>query len=75
MRLIRLKEVMQVTGLGRSTVYKYIAEEAFPKPVSLGGRCVGWVEDEVQDWVVAKIQERNLAQSAAVRPDRLRLTG
>ncbi|QMV61548.1 AlpA family transcriptional regulator [Pseudomonas berkeleyensis] len=75
MRLIRLKEVMQVTGLARSTVYKYIAEEAFPKPVSLGERCVGWVEDEVQDWVVAKIQERNLAKSAAGRPDRLRLAG
>ena len=75
MRLIRLKEVMQVTGLARSTVYKYIAEEAFQKPVSLGERCVGWVEDEVQDWVMAKIKERNLAQSPAGRQDRLRLTG
>lgn len=75
MRLIRLKEVMQITGLARSTVYKYIAEEAFPKPVSLGERCVGWVDDEVQGWVVARVQERNLAQGAAGRPSRLRLAG
>lgn len=73
MRLIRLREVMQVTGLARSTVYKYIAEESFPKPVSLGERCVGWVDDEVQDWIMARVEERNLAQSTAVKPGRLSL--
>lgn len=73
MRLIRLKEVMRVTGLARSTVYKYIAEESFPKPVSLGERCVGWVDDEVQDWIMAKVEERNVAQSTAVKPGRLSL--
>ncbi|HCH0517576.1 TPA: AlpA family phage regulatory protein, partial [Pseudomonas aeruginosa] len=36
MRIIRLREVMATTGLARSTVYKYISEGAFPKPVSLG---------------------------------------
>ncbi|GAC1030986.1 hypothetical protein thsps21_18130 [Pseudomonas sp. No.21] len=73
MRLIRLKEVMRVTGLARSTVYKYIAEESFPKPVSLGERCVGWVDDEVQDWIMARIEERNVAQSTVVKPGRLSL--
>lgn len=73
MRLIRLKEVMRVTGLARSTVYKYIAEESFPKPVSLGERSVGWVDDEVQDWIMAKVEERNVAQSTAVKPGRLSL--
>ncbi|TWR54674.1 AlpA family phage regulatory protein [Pseudomonas marginalis] len=32
---------VEITGLGRSTIYKYIAEGAFPKPVSLGERSVG----------------------------------
>ncbi len=73
MRLIRLKEVMRVTGLARSTVYKYIAEESFPKPVSLGERCVGWVDDEVQDWIMARVEERNVAQTTAVKPARLSL--
>ena len=58
MRIIRLREVMATTGLARSTVYKYISEGAFPKPVSLGERCVGWVEEEVHDWVMEKIEER-----------------
>jgi len=60
MRIIRLKEVMDTTGLARSTIYKYISEDAFPKPVSLGERCVGWIESEVQEWILARIEERDL---------------
>lgn len=59
MRIIRLREVMDLTGLARSTVYKHIEEGTFPKPVALGGRSVGWVEQEVQDWVLARIEERD----------------
>ncbi|MDH4562326.1 AlpA family transcriptional regulator [Pseudomonas sp. BN411] len=59
MKIIRLKDVIDTTGLGRSTIYKYIAEGTFPRPVSLGDRCVGWVESEVQDWVLARVEERD----------------
>lgn len=59
MRIIRLRAVMSATGLARSTIYKYISENAFPKPVSLGDRCVGWIESEVQDWILERIEERD----------------
>lgn len=65
MRLVRLKEVIDCTGLGRSTIYKYVADGTFPKPVSLGDRCVGWVESEVHDWILTRIQERDLAEGIA----------
>lgn len=71
MRIIRLKEVIDSTGLARSTIYKYIGEGTFPKPVSLGDRCVGWVDSEVHDWILARIEERDLAVSASARPGRL----
>lgn len=58
-RLIRLKEVMVMTGLSRSGVYKYISEERFPANVPLGGRAVAWVESEVQDWIVEVIGRRD----------------
>ncbi len=61
MRIIRLKDVMNSAGLARSTIYKYIDEGTFPKSVSLGDRCVGWVEGEVQDWILARIEGRDLA--------------
>ncbi|HBP1718579.1 TPA: helix-turn-helix transcriptional regulator [Pseudomonas aeruginosa] len=65
MRIIRLQEVMATTGLARSTIYKLISEGTFPKPVPLGGRSVGWVEEEVQDWVLERIEERDAELNAA----------
>ncbi len=59
MRVIRLKEVMETTGLGRSSIYKYAQEGSFPKPVSLGGRSSGWVLDEVEEWVIEQIAQRD----------------
>jgi len=57
--LLRLKQVMGRTGLGRSSVYRLISEGAFPKSVSLGGRSVAWVEQEIDDWIMARIEERD----------------
>ncbi|MEG6624248.1 AlpA family transcriptional regulator, partial [Pseudomonas aeruginosa] len=54
-------EVMDLTGLSRSKIYKYIAEGQFPIPVAVGDRCVGWVESEVHDWILAKVAERDKA--------------
>ncbi|MFA0084384.1 AlpA family transcriptional regulator [Vibrio sp. 10N.261.51.F12] len=59
MRLIKLKEVMTLTSLARSTIYKYMSEGQFPKAVSLGCRSVAWVEEEVTDWVLERIGERD----------------
>ncbi len=61
MRIIRLKEVIYSTGLARSTIYRYIGEGTFPKPVSLGDRCVGWVDTEVQEWILARIPKGQAA--------------
>ncbi len=61
MRLIKLKDVMHNTGLARSTIYKYIAENLFPKPVSLGTRSVAWVEEEIEEWILDKIEQRDVA--------------
>jgi prophage regulatory protein len=59
MRIMRLDEVMSVTGLGRSSVYKYMAHGTFPRPVSLSDRAVGWVSTEIEDWVKARVAERD----------------
>ncbi|WP_397458364.1 AlpA family phage regulatory protein [Pseudomonas asplenii] len=36
MRIIRLKDVIDLTGIARSTIYKLIGERGFPKPVPPG---------------------------------------
>ncbi len=61
MKILKLKEVMDCTALSRSTIYKYVSEDSFPKPISLGARSVGWLESEVDEWILARIAERDEA--------------
>ncbi|EMQ1244536.1 AlpA family transcriptional regulator [Pseudomonas aeruginosa] len=63
MKIIRLKVVLETTGLARSTIYKLIGEGGFPKPVPLAGRSVGWVESEVHYWIKGRISLRDLINS------------
>lgn len=55
-RLIRLPEVQHRVGLGRSTIYRWMAEGRFPKPVQLGGYVVAWPEDEIERWISARLE-------------------
>lgn len=54
MKIIRLPEVMEQTGLGRSTIYLRVSTGLFPSPVSLGGRAVGWLQSEIEEWINSK---------------------
>ncbi len=54
--ILRLPTVKARTGLSRSTIYSRISEDRFPPPVSLGGRAVGWIEAEVNDWLAKHIE-------------------
>ena len=57
--LLKLPEVCRVTGYRRSTIYRLMAEGAFPARVRLRphGRAVGWPASAVQAWVRARIAE------------------
>jgi len=60
--ILRLPTVKARTGLSRSTIYLRISEGRFPKPISLGGRAVGWVEEEINAWLNQQIEHsRNAA--------------
>ena len=50
-RILRLPEVIALTGLSRSSIYKRIDDGTFPRQVCLGGRAVGWWEHEIQKWL------------------------
>jgi len=56
-RFLRLPEVIERTGLSRSTIYVRLAAGCFPRPVALGGRAVGWIEAEIEEWVAERIAE------------------
>lgn len=51
MKLIRLPEVCNLTGLSRSSLYRAINAGLFPRSVQLGQRSVAWRLDQVEDWI------------------------
>ena len=67
-RFIRLPEVKSRTGYGRTSMYRKMKEGTFPKGLKLGGplkdpskfdnRAIGWIEDEVDQWIEDRIEER-----------------
>lgn len=56
--ILRLRDVLRMTGLSRSTLYNMIKRKDFPHQVSLGARAVGWVKREVQNRIEARAHLR-----------------
>ena len=54
--ILRRKQVQIRTGLSRSTIYQYIKDGVFPKPVALGPRAVGWLESDVSEWIAERVK-------------------
>ncbi len=66
--ILRRPQVQQRTGLSRSTLYQYIRDGGFPKPVQLGLRAVGWLESDINDWIANRVREaRSLGNAPAAQ--------
>ena len=50
-RLLKRKEVETLTGLSRSSLYRWIERGQFPKPLRLSARTVRWEASTIDDWV------------------------
>ena len=50
-KILRLRSIIELTGLSRSTIYLQISQGNFPRQVSLGARAVGWRESDIQAWL------------------------
>ena len=67
-RFIRLNEVMSRTGYGRTSIYRKMEDGSFPNSLKLGGppkdpnefdsRAIAWIEEEVDQWIESRIQDR-----------------
>ena len=55
--LLRLQQVMDRTGFGRSSIYAMASKGEFPKPIKIGLRSSAWLENEIKDWVRDRILE------------------
>ena len=53
-RLLRLREVKEITGMSRSHIYRLMQKGDFPRPVRIGPAAVRWRESEVNAWVESR---------------------
>ena len=61
-QIIRLKQVKAMTGLSRTTIYRFMSINEFPKQIKLGPKSSGWLIDEVDEWIKRQIQIRDNCQ-------------
>jgi len=50
-RILRLRAVLEQTGLSRSTLYRKMQLGTFPKQLRISVRCAGWREADVNAWL------------------------
>lgn len=66
-RFIRIREVMRLTGLARSTIFLMSSTGRFPKQIALGCAASGWLESEVMQWCDAQVRvSRNESKQLGV---------
>ena len=57
-KIYRIKEVCEITGLKPSTIYKLIREKSFPPSIPLTARSKGWPNHRVEKWLASKMEGR-----------------
>jgi prophage regulatory protein len=57
-RILRLAQVIDMTGLGKTKIYELQAQGRFPMSVRITAHSVGWVEEEVQAWLSRRVAAR-----------------
>lgn len=62
MALLRLPEVIRLSGYSRSMLYALISQGLYPKPVKISERAVAWPSEEVEQMVLAVVAQRSLEQ-------------
>ena len=60
-KLLRIRKVVDLTGISKSYIYMLAKKNEFPQPIELvpGGSSVAWVEAEIQEWISSRIQARD----------------
>lgn len=65
-RIIRRSDIIERTGLSKSTIYNRINENLFPPSISLGERSVGFISTEIDAVILAMIEEQTPEQIKAL---------
>jgi prophage regulatory protein len=59
-RMLRLPQVINATGLGKTKIYELQGQGDFPMRVKITSHSVAWVEEDVQAWLARRIQANTM---------------
>lgn len=51
-QILRIRDVCEKVGVSKGQIYKLIRSSGFPRPISLGSQAVGWVESQIDEWLL-----------------------
>ena len=57
--VIKLPEVVRRTTLSKASIYVFIKDGRFPRPIPLGARSVVFLESEIDQWIRTRVEMRN----------------
>lgn len=53
-RILRLPEVLELVGISRATLHRWVKTGIFPQPLDLGPRSMGWPSTDYDDWIKSR---------------------
>ena len=53
----RRSALEDMLGISRSTIYRLMLDEEFPRPIKLGRRAVGWKSEDIDEWLLGQAEE------------------
>lgn len=57
-KILKLKQVIEIVGISRSSIYSLVQRGAFPKPIKISIRSSGWLLSEVERWIESRASSR-----------------
>ena len=58
-KILKLKQVIEIVGISRSTLYGMVQSGDFPKQLKLSTRSSGWLQSEVKNWIESRASKRS----------------
>ena len=56
MKIMRPAETINTLSISKSTLWRWIGEGNFPRPIKLGNKAVGWDQETIQEWINDKAE-------------------
>lgn len=75
-KILRRKDVCEKLGISRSTLYNWLSPKSayfvtdLPKPIRLGKRTIGWLSDEIENWIASRAKHTNILLIKQATPNK-----